>query len=127
MARARRAPPELLILPLVLLSASPGAAQSRDDMMALRCILATGSLADSEDRELARNGALGSLFWLGRLEPKLTEQQIERGGAKAAEQLRAGDLQAQLKVCGDEMARQGEIVERVGKALQDKGLTPKAP
>jgi hypothetical protein len=109
----------------LLLPAMPAMAQSKDDMTALRCILVTGSLADSADRELARNGAIGSLFWLGRLEPRLTEKQIETGGAKAAEQLRDVDINAELQTCGAEMARQGEIVERVGKALQEKGLTPK--
>lgn len=109
----------------LLLPAMPATAQSKDDMTALRCILVTGSLANSTDQELARNGAIGSLFWLGRLEPRLTEKQIETGGAKAAEQLRDVDINAELQTCGAEMARQGEIVERVGKALQEKGLTPK--
>lgn len=110
---------------VALLPATPVVAQSKEDMTALRCILVTGSLANSPDQELARNGAIGSLFWLGRLEPRLTEKQIETGGAKAAEQLRDVDINAELQACGAEMARQGEIVERVGKALQDKGLTPK--
>lgn len=110
---------------VALLPATPVMAQSKEDMTALRCILVTGSLANSPDQELARNGAIGSLFWLGRLEPRLTEKQIETGGAKAAEQLRDVDINAELQACGAEMARQGEIVERVGKALQDKGLTPK--
>lgn len=109
----------------LLLPAMPATAQSKDDMTALRCILVTGSLANSTDQELARNGAIGSLFWLGRLKPRLTEKQIETGGAKAAEQLRDVDINAELQTCGAEMARQGEIVERVGKALQEKGLTPK--
>lgn len=110
---------------LALLPAIPASAQSKDDMTALRCILVTGSLADSADRDLARNGAIGSLFWLGRLRPALTEKQIESGGAKAADMLKDADINAELQKCGAEMARQGEIVERVGKALQDKGLTPK--
>lgn len=110
-----------VVLPLV---AVPASGQSRDDMFALRCILVTGSLAQSEDKEMARNGAIGSLFWLGRLKPALTEKQIERGGGKAAVQLQTMDINAELQKCGDEMARQGEIVERVGKALQEQGLTP---
>ncbi len=109
----------------ISLFAVAASAQSRDDIFALRCILVTGSLAQSEDKEMARNGAIGSLFWLGRLKPALTEKQIERGGAKAAAQLQALDVNAELQRCGDEMARQGEIVERVGKALQEQGLTPK--
>lgn len=119
--KARLAP----LLMLALLPAMPASAQSKDDMTALRCILVTGSLADSADRDLARNGAIGSLFWLGRLRPALTEKQIETGGAKAADMLKDADINAELQKCGAEMARQGEIVERVGKALQDKGLTPK--
>lgn len=122
--RGLRVAAALAALPL---SGAPASAQSRDDLEALRCILASGSLADSPDPELARNGALSSLFWLGRLEPRLTEQQIERGGARAAQQLQTVDIQAELRKCGEEMARQGDIVERVGKALQDKGLTPRIP
>jgi hypothetical protein len=108
-----------------LLPSTPLLAQSSQDMTALRCILVNGSLSNSADPALARNGAIGSIFWLGRLEPGLSARQIEKGGAKAAAQLRTADINAELKACGEEMARQGEIVERVGKALQDKGLTPR--
>lgn len=96
------------------------AAQAEEQEPILRCLTATSSLASSSDKGIAQIGVLNSLYWLGRLDPSLSEAVIEKRIAAISASMTKESLQAEVGRCGRELAERGAMMERIGKKLKDR-------
>ena len=96
------------------------AAQAEEQEPILRCLTATSSLASSSDKGIAQIGVLNSLYWLGRLDPTLSEAVIEKRIAAISASMTKESLQTEVGRCGRELAERGAMMERIGKKLKDR-------
>lgn len=108
----------IAIVLAALLPASPVWAEDQEPI--LRCLAATGALASSPDKAAAQIGMMNSLYWLGRVDPSMTEAELEERLLAITTTMNRNALQAQLQRCGAELAERGAMMQRVGKKMQER-------
>ena len=104
---------------LFLAAAAPAPdAETRAD---IRCFIAVSSLMESEDEAMRQAGSMASQYYLGRIDGRVPDLDLE--SAVAAElPIDQAALQALMQSCGAELEKRGQEVVAVGKRLTARGL-----
>ena len=110
----------IAIVTALLLTAPVYADEGRDSV-AFMCMAAMGTAMESEDQELARDATLGHVFWLGRVDPTMTERRMAELAAQASDGLTGENVQSILDECGAEMNSVNEAFGRVVEVLRKQG------
>jgi hypothetical protein len=92
-------------------------AQTKDD---IHCLLAAASLAGSKDSKIKQAGGAGALYYLGRLDGRTPDLDIEAAVAAEAEAFARADQGQLLKKCGATLSQRGDHLIAVGKALEQR-------
>jgi hypothetical protein len=108
----------LALLPLLALPGLANAAPGEDQVPILRCFVLSGMIANSKDPGQAQAGRLASVYWMGRLDPSFTEEQIEAKIRQMSATMKVSDLQQDLPRCGGEMKARGDMMKRVGDKVR---------
>lgn len=93
----------------------------------ISCIAMSGALTSNPDPAAQQAGLMSSIFWLGRLDPSVTEAELETRMAALAAEVTRERGQAELRRCGLEMAERGAMLQPVGKKLRDRAAPPAKP
>jgi hypothetical protein len=112
--------PLLLLAVLLAVPAGAQANPAEDQTPILRCLIATSLLGQSEDKALASAGTMGSLYWLGRLDSSLSEDEIENRITAISDKLTQADIRLDLQRCGTEMQQRGDMMQRIGAKLKQR-------
>ncbi|HEX8527535.1 hypothetical protein [Allosphingosinicella sp.] len=109
----------LLIASTLLAGAPPPPnAQTKEDV---HCLLAAASLTESKDEKIKQVGAAGALYYLGRLDGRTPDLDIEAVVAAEADAVARAEQGPLLKKCGDTLQRRGDYLVSAGKALEKRG------
>jgi hypothetical protein len=103
------------LLVLSLLAPTAVASAAEDQTPILRCIAAAGLLAQSKDPDQANSGRMGTVYWLGRLNPALREAEIEKRINDLSAKVTIADLQRDLPRCGAEIKTRSDMMRRIGE------------
>jgi hypothetical protein len=99
-------------------AAPPPDGQTRED---IHCLLAASSLTESSDPKMRQAGGAGALYYLGRLDGRTPDLDIEATVAAEAEAFQKADKGPLLKKCGETIKRRGDYLVEAGKALEKRG------
>lgn len=98
-----------------------GAARAAEDQAPImRCIVASGSLAASQDPAMAQVGAMSGLFWLGRVDPKISEADLEQSLSAVFAAMTPAQVAPEFDRCRKEMKDRSDLVSRVGARIQER-------
>jgi hypothetical protein len=87
------------------------------------CLIATASLIKSDDEKKRAAGALGSMFFSGKIfgaDPTIDLTGLLRTASKRIDQSRMTDL---FRECGQELKMRGEQIQVSGKVIDDEDLS----
>ena len=110
-----------IVAGFLLLSAPALAEPAENQTPILRCLVATNMLAQNKESAVATAGLMGSLYFLGRLDPALEEVEAERQLIEMITKLDAAELQRDLERCGAEMKTKGAMLQRIGQKIKAVG------
>jgi hypothetical protein len=100
-----------------LLAAAPPPldAPTKEDV---RCFIALGTLAQSDDPTIKTAATAGTLYFLGRLDGRSPGLDMEAAVAAETPEMTEADHAALLRSCGGKMEERGNYLIEVCKALK---------
>ena len=107
----------LAIAPLALAAVPPTDPQTSKD---LRCFLAMSATAGSEDKTASLAGMIGAQYFLGRIDGRSPNLDLESAIMAEASSLTDADLKALLQSCGELMQDRGKAVKAIGERMEQK-------
>lgn len=110
-----------LVVMLALLA--PGAASADDvsDLQVFMCLGAMGAATHSPNKELARDALFAHAFWLGRIDPAMSQERMDELAGLAVEALNDNNAGPTLDRCGVELNRMNDAFGRTIETLQKQG------
>jgi hypothetical protein len=84
----------------------------------LRCFIALTVLADTDDPAVKQAAAAGTLYFLGRLDGRSPNLDIETAVAAEMRGMTEAEIRSLLKSCGDTIKGRGDYLIAIGKALE---------
>ena len=112
-----------VLAPFAVAAAPPVDGSTRDDV---RCLVAVVSLTASEDTEVKLAGLLGSQYFLGRIDGRDPDLDIEAAIRQEQSHLDEAEISSLLRSCGQLMQDRGEALEAIGNRL-DQDQAPSSP
>ena len=109
----------ILVIAFVL-RASPVPADEVDQDGNIRCLVTGFYLAGNANPQAAQAGFVTALYWLGRLDGRLTDEELANRIIDMATKLTNADLQAASKLCGPVLSERGKFVTELGQRLSIK-------
>jgi hypothetical protein len=91
----------------------------------IRCLAVAATLASNADPKIQNAGVMASLYYLGKVDGRTPNLDLENRLKQELLQLQPQDLQADAVRCGAELARRGKAVSDIGARLKAlAGATP---
>ena len=114
---------------LALLTAATGArAQSKaPDAEDLQCLVVTFIMADSKDEGTKTAGALGAFYFLGKLQAKTPNADLDKPILDLAPKLTAETIKTFGERCGAELKAESQAINALSERLQKAGQAQTAP
>ncbi|PLR22337.1 hypothetical protein SGCZBJ_18515 [Caulobacter zeae] len=94
---------------------APAASSPSED---LRCFVVTSLLAASDDESAKQIGQMGALYFMGRIDAKLSDKKIEDQMVALSAGLTEADTRAMLVRCGGELEKRGATMQEISKRVQ---------
>lgn len=103
------------VVAIALLMASAARADDVSDRHIFMCLAAMGAATDSDDPRLAEDAHMGSVFWMGRIDPAMSLDRITELAAQASEAVNKNNMASTLDRCGEEINR---VNDEFGEAIR---------
>ena len=97
-----------------MVRAGPG----EDQAPILRCFVIAGMMANSKDPAQVQAGRAASIYWLGRIDPSLTEADLERRVNQMSATTKLADLQGDVPRCAGEIKARADMMKRIGEKVR---------
>lgn len=94
---------------------APAASSASED---LRCFVATSLLAASGDDSIKQIGQMGALYFMGRVDAKLSDKELEDQMFAVGQGLTEADTRAMLVRCGNVLQQRGTKIQEISKRVQ---------
>ena len=105
----------LAVAPLVLAAAPPIDPETTKD---IRCFVAMAAAAGDDDKTANLAGMIGGQYFLGRIDGRSPDLDLESAIAIEAPSLTDADLKALFQSCGQLMQERGQAVEAIGERME---------
>ena len=102
----------------LLAVAGPASAESPETTEDLRCLVAVAAAAGASDQMTATMVAPGFMYFMGRIEGREGEFDLETALRREAATTTAGRIQADALRCGKIMVEKGQALQAIGKSMQ---------
>ena len=97
-------------------------ARADDDTTAdVRCLVVSAMSVATQDSWLAAAGTLSAFYWLGRLDGRTPDLDLENRVLEQVHSLSPNQLAAEAQRCGELLKDRGAFLTRMGQDLVDKG------
>lgn len=103
------------LAPLVIAAAPPTDAETTKDV---QCLVAVASLAGSDDKDAKMAAAIGSQYFLGRIDGRSPNLDLEAAIKLEASRLGEAQMRSLLQSCGQLMQSRGKALQEIGERMQ---------
>lgn len=108
----------LLAALLIAAQALPDAPPAPDTAFDIRCLLAGGLLIGAEDEEVRAAAPLFTMFYLGRVDARIPDHELESNLRREIAALDEEQLDSLLVACGEYMETRGNRLQDMGGRLE---------
>jgi hypothetical protein len=110
----------VLAVPVILISLATGAYAdpNTDDV---HCYIVYNSMSASSDKAMATAGFMGQIYWVGRLDGRAPDFDLEKAIIAELPVMTGDFFRAEAKRCGDAMIQRGQGLTAMGTDLQKRG------
>src|SRR5262249_54977409 len=88
-----------------------------DNNADLRCLAAAAAAANTADRGMQVAATISTMYWLGRLEGRKPNFDLERHLTATAQHMNEADLKAETVRCGELLRAKGLELQTVGQHM----------
>ena len=114
-------------LVLALMTAGTAQAQARDAEADLRCMIGATAAAERVTDAALKQQLMGAAaFYMGRIDGRLTDAQIEAKMREMAPTMQSVDWQREMAACGEYLRQRGNSFRALGARLAE-GTHSKKP
>ena len=92
-----------------------GAVRADDTSDDVKCLAVSLSMSSSQDQDVQSVGLLSTMYWLGRLDGRSPDLDIEKQITDAAGAMKPADMQAEAARCAAALKTRGEILNKMGE------------
>jgi hypothetical protein len=87
----------------------------------LRCLIRASQLRERTEGEMQVNAQMMAIFYFGRVDARIPEDEIEARLLREAIALEERDEGTDLTACGTFMAERGRLLSDIGEGLEAQG------
>ena len=103
------------------LSSVQAPAQDAETIADVRCVIVGMKLAGMTDSTQQTSGMMLSMYYIGRLDGRVPELDIESLMIKEIDTMTTADYGSEAKRCGASLADRGKEITRIGKDMIERG------
>ena len=103
------------------LSSVQAPAQDAETIADVRCVIVGMKLAGMTDSTQQTSGMMLSMYYIGRLDGRVPELDIESLMIKEIDTMTTADYGSEAKRCGASLADRGKGITRIGKDMIERG------
>ena len=106
----------LSVMTVMLMAYSANAAES-DDVADVQCMVVAFKLMSSGKPDLRSAGLLSAVYYIGRLDARSPNADIETLVVRQAATMTDAEFSAEAKRCGSALSQKGQEITRIGQAI----------
>ncbi len=106
----------------MLFANSAAAADDPEVTRDVQCLAVNAYLASKDDASLKMAGLMASLYYLGRLDGRDPDADLNRRLTDEVMKLKPDDIAVLAKSCGETLADRGKALKAAGQHLQERAL-----
>jgi hypothetical protein len=103
------------------LGAFSASAQDAETIADLRCLIIGFKFAGSPTESLKQAGLIETLYYLGRIDARNPNIDLENQVANVLAKMTESDVKAESRRCGAVLSQRGEALQQLGKNIISRG------
>jgi hypothetical protein len=115
-----------VLMSAAIASASSSQAQNADpadaqNLADLHCVIVSFNMLANQNSTAQVAGMISAMYWLGRLDGRSPDYDLESRIVEEIAKLKSEDLQAEAQRCGAHLQARGKVLTEMGADLRKKG------
>jgi hypothetical protein len=110
-----------ILIPAFAASLLAVPARADDTENDVRCMVVSLSLMSSPDKAMQVAGTIAQMYWLGRLDGRTPDMDLENRLLADASQMKPEDIRNEAIRCGQILTARGKTMTDIGRDMQQKG------